>query len=66
MKLNRRQLLGSVAAVATLPGIPNAFAAVKEESRDLVIIGGGLGGLSAANAAVNVNFSRTGTLGAQN
>lgn len=26
---------------------------MKEETRDLVIVGGGLGGLSAANAAVN-------------
>ena len=39
--------------MAAMPGIPSAFAAVKEETRDLVIVGGGLGGLSAANAAVN-------------
>ena len=53
MKLNRRQLIGGAAAMAAMPGIPNAFAAVKEQSRDLVIVGGGLGGLAAANAAVN-------------
>ena len=53
MKLNRRQLIGGAAVMAAMPGIPSAFAAVKEETRDLVIVGGGLGGLSAANAAVN-------------
>lgn len=53
MKLNRRQLIGRAAVMAAMPGIPSAFAAVKEETRDLVIVGGGLGGLSAANAAVN-------------
>ena len=52
MRINRRQLLSGAAAMATLPGIPSALAAVKEETRDLVIVGGGLGGLSAANAAV--------------
>lgn len=45
MKLNRRQLIGGAAVMAAMPGIPSAFAAVKEETRDLVIVGGGLGGL---------------------
>lgn len=54
MKLNRRQLLGSAAAAAALAGTATeAAAAVKEEKVDLVIVGGGLGGLAAANAAVN-------------
>ena len=52
MKLNRRQLLGSAAAVATAAAAPAALAAVKEEKTDLVIVGGGLGGLCAAYAAV--------------
>ena len=51
MKLNRRQLLGSAAAVATAAAAPAALAAVKEEKTDLVIVGG-LGGLCAAYAAV--------------
>lgn len=54
MKLNRRQFLGSAAAAAAVSGVPAAVeAAVIEKKADLVIIGGGLGGLSAANAAVN-------------
>ena len=56
MKLNRRQLIGGAAVMAAMPGIPSAFATVKEETRDLVIVGGGLGGLSAANAAVNKGY----------
>ena len=52
MKLNRRQLLGSAAAVAATAAAPAAMAAVKEEKTDLVIVGGGLGGLCAAYAAV--------------
>ena len=52
MKLNRRQLLGSAAAVAATAAAPVAMAAVKEEKADLVIIGGGLAGLCAAYAAV--------------
>ena len=54
MKLTRRQLIGGAAVMAAMPGIPSAFATVKEETRDLVI--GGLGGLSAANAAVNKGY----------
>lgn len=53
MKLNRRQFLGTAAAAAAAAGVPEAFAAVREEKFDLVIVGGGLGGLAAANAAVN-------------
>ena len=54
MKLNRRQFLGSAAAAAAVASVPMAAeAAVLEEKADIVIIGGGLGGLSAANAAVN-------------
>lgn len=53
MKVSRRQLLGSAAAAAALAAAPEAFASVKEEKVDLVIVGGGLGGLAAANAAVN-------------
>ena len=54
MKLNRRQFLGSAAAAAAVTSVPAAVeAAVIEKKADLVIIGGGLGGLSAANAAVN-------------
>ena len=56
MKLTRRQLIGGAAVMAAMPGIPSAFATVKEETRDLVIVGGGLGGLSAANAAVNKGY----------
>ncbi len=56
MKLNRRQLIGGAAVMTAMPGIPSAFATVKEETRDLVIVGGGLGGLSAANAAVNKGY----------
>ncbi len=52
MKLNRRQLLGSAAVVSAASMIPGAEAAVLESSHDIVIIGGGLGGLAAANAAV--------------
>ena len=54
MKITRRQLIGSAAAGAALSGVvPAALAAVVEKKVDLVIIGGGLGGLAAANAAVN-------------
>ena len=35
-----------------MAGVPAAEAAVIEKKADLVIIGGGLGGLSAGNAAV--------------
>ncbi len=52
MNVNRRQLLGTAAAGAALAASPLALAAVKEEKADLVIVGGGLGGLSAAYAAV--------------
>ncbi len=54
MKITRRKLIGSAAAGAALSGfIPAAGAAVLEKKTDLLIIGGGLSGLSAANAAVN-------------
>lgn len=53
MKLNRRQFLGSAAAAAAVTSpIPAALAAVQQKNVDL-IIGGGLAGLAAANAAVN-------------
>lgn len=54
--LNRRQFLGSAAAAAAVSGMTGAStaqAAVQKKEIDLVIIGGGLGGLAAANAAVN-------------
>ena len=54
MPLNRRQFLSSSMAGAAIMGVPGlAQAAVQEKKYDLVIIGGGLGGLAAANAAVN-------------
>ena len=54
MKLNRRQFLGSAAAAAAVTSpIPAALAAVQQKNVDLIIIGGGLAGLAAANAAVN-------------
>lgn len=54
--LNRRQFLGSAAAAAAVSGMTGtstALAAVQKKEIDLVIVGGGLGGLAAANAAVN-------------
>ena len=53
MKLNRRQLLGTAAAAAAMGSVPEVMAAVREQKTDLVIVGGGLGGLAAAYAAVN-------------
>lgn len=52
MQLNRRQFLGSAAAAAAVSAVPSAMAAVKNEKADIVIIGGGLAGLAAANALV--------------
>ena len=52
MQLNRRQFLGSAAAAAAVSAVPSAMAAVKNEKADIVIIGGGLAGLAAANARV--------------
>ena len=52
MQLNRRQFLGSAAAAATVSAVPSAMAAVKNEKTDIVIVGGGLAGLAAANALV--------------
>lgn len=52
-KFNRRQFLGSTAAAAALAAAPAIVqAAVVEKKVDLVIVGGGLAGLAAANAAV--------------
>lgn len=53
MQISRRQFLGTAAATAALSGIACADAAVREEKHDLVIVGGGLAGLAAANATVN-------------
>lgn len=50
MQLNRRQFLGSAAAAVSV--VPSAMAAVKNEKTDIVIVGGGLAGLAAANALV--------------
>ncbi len=52
MQLNRRQFLGSAAAAAAVSAVPSAMAAVKNEKTDIVIVGGGLAGLAAANALV--------------
>lgn len=52
MQLNRRQFLGSAAAAAAVSVVPSAMAAVKNEKTDIVIVGGGLAGLAAANALV--------------
>lgn len=52
MQLNRRQFLSSAAAAAAVSAVPSAMAAVKNEKADIVIIGGGLAGLAAANALV--------------
>ena len=52
MQLNRRQFLGSAAAAAAVSAVPSAMAAVKNEKTDIVIVGGGLAGLTAANALV--------------
>ncbi len=52
MKIQRRTLIAGAAASAALAAAPIAEAAVKEEKADLVIVGGGLGGLAAAYAAV--------------
>lgn len=52
-KFNRRQFLGSTAAAAAFAAAPAIVqAAVVEKKVDLVIVGGGLAGLAAANAAV--------------
>lgn len=52
MNIQRRQLIGSAVAGTALSVTPLVKAAVKEEKADLVIVGGGLGGLAAAYAAV--------------
>lgn len=52
MQLNRRQFLGSAAAAAAVSAVPSAMAAVRNEKTDIVIVGGGLAGLAAANALV--------------
>ena len=52
MQLNRRQFLGSAAAAAAVSAVPSAMAAVKNEKTDIIIVGGGLAGLAAANALV--------------
>ena len=55
MKLNRRQLIGSAAAAAALSGtVPAALAAVVQKQADVVIVGGGLAGLAAANKLANL------------